>query len=42
VLWKKNGSTWQLYRDMWSENAPPPPPAPAATTPPASAPVPGK
>jgi len=42
VLWKKNGSTWQLYRDMWSENAPPPPPAPAATTPPASAPAPGK
>jgi uncharacterized protein (TIGR02246 family) len=30
VLWKKHGSTWQLYRDMWSANAPPPPPAPAA------------
>src|SRR6516225_4478520 len=37
VLWKKNGSTWQLYRDMWSENAPPPPPAPAATAQPAPA-----
>ncbi len=24
VLWKKNGSTWQLYRDMWSDNGPPP------------------
>lgn len=30
VLWKKHGSTWQLYRDMWSANAPPPPAAPAA------------
>ena len=38
VLWKKTGSTWQLYRDMWSGNAPPPPP-PAAATPPASAPA---
>ena len=37
VLWKKNGSTWQLYRDMWSGNAPPPPPAPAATAQPAPA-----
>lgn len=45
VLWKKNGSTWQLYRDMWSGNAPPPPPAPAAATPaaaPAPAPAPAK
>jgi len=42
VLWKKTGSTWQLYRDMWSGNAPPPPPAPAASTPPASAPAPTK
>ena len=42
VLWKKTGSTWQLYRDMWSGNAPPPAPAPAATTPPASAPTPSK
>jgi uncharacterized protein (TIGR02246 family) len=33
VLWKKNGSTWQLYRDMWSDNAPPPPPAAAAAQP---------
>ena len=31
VLWKNNGKTWELYRDMWSGNAPPPPaPAPAA------------
>ena len=42
VLWKKTGSTWQLYRDMWSGNAPPPAPAPAATTPPASGPTPSK
>ncbi|HZW91001.1 MAG TPA: nuclear transport factor 2 family protein [Myxococcaceae bacterium] len=40
VLWKKHGSTWQLYRDMWSGNAPPPPPPAAAATPPASAPAP--
>ena len=40
VLWKKNGSTWQLYRDMWSDNAPPPPPAAAAAQPaPAAAPA---
>ena len=30
VLWKKTGSTWQYYRDMWSGNAAPPPPAAAA------------
>jgi uncharacterized protein (TIGR02246 family) len=41
VLWKKTGSTWQLYRDMWSGNAQPKP-APAASTPPASAPTPSK
>jgi uncharacterized protein (TIGR02246 family) len=36
VLWKKNGKTWELYRDMWSGNAPPPPaPAPAPAAPPA-------
>jgi len=29
VLWKKNGKTWEMYRDMWSANAPPPPAAPA-------------
>jgi uncharacterized protein (TIGR02246 family) len=23
VLWKKSGGSWQLYRDMWSGNAPP-------------------
>ena len=40
VLWKKNGSTWQLYRDMWSGNAPPPSPPPAAATTPAAAPAP--
>jgi uncharacterized protein (TIGR02246 family) len=40
VVWKKNGSTWQLYRDMWSGNAPPPAPAPAAATTPAAAPAP--
>jgi len=40
VLWKKNGSTWQLYRDMWSGNAPPPAPPPAAATTPATAPAP--
>jgi uncharacterized protein (TIGR02246 family) len=40
VLWKKTGSTWQLYRDMWSGNAPPPAPAPAAATTPAAAPAP--
>jgi uncharacterized protein (TIGR02246 family) len=40
VLWKKSGSTWQLYRDMWSDNAPPPPPAAAAAQPaPAAAPA---
>jgi uncharacterized protein (TIGR02246 family) len=34
VLWKKNGQTWELYRDMWSGNAPEPPPAaPAPATP---------
>ena len=38
VLWKKNGSTWQLYRDMWSGNAPPPP-APAPAPAPAAAPA---
>ena len=32
VLWKKKGGTWQLYRDMWSGNAPPPKPEAAATT----------
>jgi uncharacterized protein (TIGR02246 family) len=46
VLWKKTGGTWQLYRDMWSGNAPPEPPKPApaasATPPPASAPGPAK
>jgi uncharacterized protein (TIGR02246 family) len=40
VLWKKNGSTWQFYRDMWSENAPPPAHPPAAGQPaPAAAPA---
>jgi len=42
VLWKKTGSTWQLYRDMWSGNAPPPPAAPpaaAAQPAPAAAPA---
>lgn len=29
VLWKKNGGTWQIYRDMWSDNGPPPGAAPA-------------
>jgi len=33
VLWKKNGGTWQLYRDMWSGNAPPPPATAAAERP---------
>jgi len=37
VLWKKNGKTWEFFRDMWSENAPQPPPAPAAATTPAPA-----
>jgi len=38
VLWKKNGKTWELYRDIWNEdNPPPPPPAPSA---PATTPVP--
>jgi uncharacterized protein (TIGR02246 family) len=40
VLWKKHGGTWQLYRDMWSGNAPPPAPPTAATQPaPAAAPA---
>ena len=43
VLWKKNGATWQLYRDMWSGNAPPPAPAPAAaSTTPAATTTPAK
>ena len=43
VLWKKNGKTWELYRDMWSGNAPEPPPAaPAATNPAPASPAPGK
>jgi len=36
VLWKKNGKTWELYRDIWNDDTPPPaPPAPSApaTTP---------
>src|SRR5262245_26482028 len=37
VLWKKNGGTWQLYRDMWSGNAPPPKPEVAAEKPAAPA-----
>ena len=37
VLWKKNGKTWELYRDIWNGNAPPEPPPPAPA--PASAPV---
>ncbi|HUM11843.1 MAG TPA: DUF4440 domain-containing protein [Myxococcaceae bacterium] len=37
VLWKKTGKTWELYRDMWSDNASPEPskPAPAAPAQPA-------
>jgi uncharacterized protein (TIGR02246 family) len=37
VLWKKNGGTWQFYRDMWSGNAPPPKPEVAADKPAAPA-----
>lgn len=38
VLWKKNGSTWQIFRDIWNDNASPEPPkpAPAAAAPPAT------
>jgi uncharacterized protein (TIGR02246 family) len=39
VLWKKNGGTWQLYRDMWSGNAAPPKPEAAASKPAAPAPA---
>jgi uncharacterized protein (TIGR02246 family) len=38
VLWKKNGKTWELYRDIWNSNSPPEPPkAAAAPTAPAPA-----
>jgi len=30
---KKSGSTWQLYRDMWNDNAPPEPPKAEKTAP---------
>jgi uncharacterized protein (TIGR02246 family) len=35
VLWKKVGGSWQLYRDMWSDNGTPEPPkaTPTSTTP---------
>jgi len=33
VLWKMSGSTWQLYRDMWNDNAPPEPPKAETTAP---------
>ena len=33
VLWKKNGKTWEYFRDMWSGNAPEVPPAAAPATP---------
>ncbi|MGZ6060393.1 MAG: YybH family protein [Myxococcaceae bacterium] len=38
VLWKKNGSTWQIYRDIWNDNTSPEPakPAPAVVAPPAT------
>lgn len=26
VLWKKTGSSWQLYRDIWNDNGQPEPP----------------
>jgi len=39
VVWKKNGKTWEYYRDMWSGDAPPPPPAPAAPAPAAAPPA---
>jgi uncharacterized protein (TIGR02246 family) len=32
VLWKKSGSTWQLYRDIWNENGPPEPPDGGSST----------
>ena len=38
VVWKKNGKTWEYFRDMWSANAPPPPP-PAPAPAPAAAPT---
>jgi uncharacterized protein (TIGR02246 family) len=33
VLWKKNGSTWQLYRDIWNGNSQPEPPKSEAAAP---------
>lgn len=29
VVWKKDGDTWKLYRDIWNSDNPPPPPPPA-------------